>query len=85
MQVVRSSPGFYNLALDYVKQNSLPEKAVVDAFHVAFATWHQLDYLVTRNCKHIANATIIKKIIKINKSKGMQSPFICTPEELMEA
>lgn len=45
---------------------------------------HNIDYLVTWNCTHLANGEVIKKLMKINEPIGVHSPIICTPEELME-
>ena len=45
---------------------------------------HEVDYLLTWNCKHIANAHILKKIESVCAQAGYTIPVICTPEELME-
>ncbi len=47
------------------------------------ATVHGMDYLLTWNCKHIANAQIQKKLIQICSNFGYELPTICTPYELM--
>lgn len=62
----------------------IPEKSFRDAAHIAVASVHNIDYLVTWNCAHLANGEIIKKLMKINESFGIYTPIICTPEELME-
>ena len=59
-------------------------QAAVDAVHVAVAVANGMDYLLTWNCTHIANATIRTKIEHICRSKGYEPPTICTPEELLE-
>ena len=61
----------------------MPEKAGVDALHIAIATVHGMDYLLTWNCKHIANAEMQSPIAAICLSRGYEPPVICTPEELM--
>ena len=61
----------------------IPLKAAEDALHIALAAANGLDYLLTWNCKHIANATIRMKIDKILRDKNYQPPVICTPEELL--
>lgn len=71
------------LARLLIQQGSLPVKAVEDALHIAIATTHGMDYLLTWNCKHIANATTRKAITQICEAQGYESPVICTPEELM--
>jgi hypothetical protein len=61
----------------------LPAKAQVDALHMALAAVNGLDYLLTWNCRHIANATFQPKIEAVCKAIGYNSPIICTPEQLM--
>ena len=60
----------------------LPERAYRDALHIAMASVHKIDYLVTWNCAHIANAVVRKKLARINMVEGIGLPVICTPEEL---
>ena len=66
-----------------MNQLNIPEKSIRDAVHLAVASVHNIDYLVTWNCAHIANGEIIKKLMKINERLGVHTPIICTPEELM--
>lgn len=61
----------------------LPARAVRDAAHVAVAAIHAVDYLLTWNCKHLANAQITRKIESACQGRGYRMPIICTPEELM--
>ena len=70
------------LVAAYLAQLNLPGRAVADAEHIAAASVAGADYLVTWNCKHIANATIRKKVFEINSAHGVSMPIICTPEEL---
>lgn len=60
----------------------LPPKAGADAVHIAVATVHGMDYLLTWNLKHIANAQVRKLVARIFRAEGYESPEICTPEEL---
>ena len=62
----------------------LPERSQADAYHIAIPSVHGMNYLVTWNCKHIANAFILRKIEQIVLAKGYIMPVVCTPEELME-
>jgi len=73
-----------NLTNAIIKSEVIPRKAVRDAAHIAVATVHEIDYLLTWNCKHIANAQILRKIEKVCIESGYQMPVICTPEGLME-
>lgn len=72
-----------NLAVQFLAQSSLPPKAEVDAIHIAAATVHGMDYLLTWNCKHIANAQIQGKLAEISLDFGYVLPILCTPNELM--
>ena len=51
-----------------------PQKAEVDTLHIATTAVHGIDYLLTWNCKHIANATMRLKIESICKSCGYEPP-----------
>ncbi len=72
------------LAKVYLKVVQPPEHAITDAYHLAIAAFYGIDYLISWNCTHIANGHIIKQLQKINVSSNIQTPVICTPEELME-
>ena len=72
-----------NLASQFLSKSNLPAKAADDALHIAAATVYGLDYLLTWNCKHIANAQIQKKLLQISFDAGYELPTICTPYELM--
>ena len=72
------------LANALVAKNALPFKARTDAFHVAVASLNAMDYLLTWNCKHLANAKLRKKIEHICRDHGYDPPIICTPNELTE-
>ncbi|MFB2934431.1 type II toxin-antitoxin system VapC family toxin [Aerosakkonemataceae cyanobacterium BLCC-F154] len=72
-----------NLADQFLSNSNLPPKAADDALHIAAATVYGLDYLLTWNCRHIANAQIQKKLAQISFDTGYELPTICTPYELM--
>lgn len=73
-----------DLAEHYFEANDLPERARADAYHLALAVLHGMDYLVTWNCTHIAGGRVKCIVQNINAKRGIKSPIICTPEELME-
>lgn len=60
----------------------LPAKAAEDALHIAIATVHGVDFLLTWNCKHIANAILVRKVAELCERRGQKCPVICTPPEL---
>lgn len=72
------------LAQQYFAAIDIPEHARLDAFHLAMAVWHRVDYLLSWNCKHIASGRVRKIVSEINSQLGVPTPVICTPEELME-
>ncbi|MFN6515330.1 MAG: type II toxin-antitoxin system VapC family toxin [Nostoc sp. CreGUA01] len=77
------SEAVQSLADLFLAKSNLPPKAADDALHIAVATVYGLDYLLTWNCKHIANAQIQKKLLQISNEAGYELPTICTPYELM--
>ncbi len=70
------------LAERLIAGGGLPAQARVDALHVAMATVHGMDYLLTWNCRHIANAALRAKIEELCREAGFEPPTICTPLEL---
>jgi hypothetical protein len=72
------------LAGALLRSGALPAKAQLDAVHVGIAAVNGMDYLLTWNLRHLANATIRGKIEQAVRDAGMVPPIICTPEELME-
>jgi predicted nucleic acid-binding protein len=77
------NPAVEKMAQVYKDKLKILPKAIRDAVHLAVASIHNMDYLVTWNCAHIANGEVVKKLLKINESFGIKTPVICTPEELM--
>lgn len=71
-----------DLAELLVKRHALPAKAAADALHIAIATVHGMDYLLTWNCKHIANLMMRGIIEKTCRTVGYEPPAFGTPEEL---
>jgi hypothetical protein len=71
------------LAKRLVKGGPLPAKAETDALHISIAAANAMDYLVTWNMKHIANAAMKREIDQKCREAGFEPPVICTPEELL--
>ena len=67
-----------------LNHGSLPPKAELDAYHVAIAAVNGIDFLLTWNCTHIANAIMRPKIEAVCRLLGYEPPIICTPSELLE-
>ena len=73
-----------SLAQELLSTGAVPEKATEDALHLAIAVTNGVEYLLTWNCKHLANATMRTKIEDVCRSAGYEPVIICTPEELLE-
>ncbi|MBI5153944.1 type II toxin-antitoxin system VapC family toxin [Candidatus Poribacteria bacterium] len=68
----------------YLRELLIPESEPYDTLHLAYASVHAVDYLITWNCRHLASALVQRRIGAINKREGYPYPGICLPEELME-
>jgi predicted nucleic acid-binding protein len=71
------------LAEDLITEGPIPRKAAGDAVHIAMATVYGCEYLLTWNCRHIANAELHRAIKQVVERAGYELPILCTPEELM--
>jgi hypothetical protein len=67
----------------YVEHKLMPQDPAGDALHLALASFHACDYLVTWNCRHLANANKFGHIREINRMLGLKSPDLVTPQELL--
>jgi hypothetical protein len=82
--VLKVNPEIQQLSQRYFISMDIPEKARLDAFHLAIAVWHEIDYLLSWNCKHIVSGRVKKVLDNVNAKLHLKSPVLCTPEELME-
>src|SRR5665213_627122 len=64
------------LADVYLAKGALPKKSIADTRHIAHATVHQMDYLLTWNMKHIANFNRKAKIAALNLDEGYRYPMV---------
>src|ERR1043165_7945941 len=83
LPVLQSTEKVDSLAKALAKGVNLPNKAVVDAYHISAAAANGVEYLMTWNCTHIANAALRHRIDRICRDAGYEPPVICTPQELM--
>ena len=72
------------LATHLLGVHAFPETARLDALHIAVAVVNGIDYVLTWNCTHMANATMRPRIERALREAGFEPAIICTPEELME-
>ena len=84
LPLLQISPKVRVLAQALIENHALPPKAEADAYHVAIAVVTGVEYLLTWNCTHIANAHTRPKIEATCRTHGYEPPVICTPLELTE-
>jgi len=84
MTFLETTTGALALAKALIQAGALPAKAADDALHIAIAATQGVPYLLTWNCRHLANATMRPLIEYVCASNGLKAPIICTPEELLE-
>lgn len=77
------TPEVARLAARILASRLIPRRAATDAAHIATAAVHGMDFLLTWNCAHIANAAIARAVENICQGDGHKCPVICTPEELL--
>ena len=73
-----------SLAAALLDDVPLPSKAAIDALHIAVAAVNGVEYLLTWNCRHIANPGLRPRIESVCRKMGFEPPVICTPQELLE-
>ena len=67
----------------YVARKLMPRDPAGDALHLAIASYYDCDFLVTWNCKHLANANKFGQIHRVNDILGLPTPILTTPLELL--
>jgi len=77
-------PEVIELARYYIDEGAMPSNDIGDAVHLASATWYRIPYLLTWNCKHLANANKFEHIHVLHARRRLVSPMIVTPEQLLE-
>lgn len=77
------NPDVEALAARLIQAHMMPEKAAADAVHVAAAALGGVNYLLTLNCKHIANAHELPRIYELLDKEGLGKLLICTPAEFL--
>ena len=73
-----------NIAKVYIENFVMPREVAGDAVHLAYASLYKIDYLLTWNCKHLANANKKQHILIVNTKMNLFTPEIITPLELVE-
>jgi hypothetical protein len=81
--LVPVEPPITEIVVTYIEHKVMPQDPAGDALHLALASYHKCDFLLTWNCKHLANANKFAHIRRVNAILGLFSPTIVTPMELM--
>ena len=79
------TPAVGPLADELVRLLQLPAKSVLDASHLAMSIVHQIDYLLTWNCTHLANPVLQKELVEYCRYHDLYIPIVCTPEALLSS
>lgn len=82
--ILTVGPDAVSLAEMLISRGPIPHESAADALHIATAAVNGIDYLLTWNCKHLANASLRNRIEALVEDAGFACPVICTPEELLE-
>lgn len=82
LNLLPPDPAVDALAQVYIENQVMPRKHLGDAWHLAYATYHKFDFLLTWNCNHLANANKRRHLETVNNRTGFVTPQIVTPLEL---
>jgi hypothetical protein len=83
LRVLAPPKDFVTIVAHYIDNKIMPADAGGDAAHLALASLHACDFLLTWNCRHLANANKQQHIRIINARLGLATPTITTPFELI--
>lgn len=72
-----------DIAEFYIKNKLVPEETGGDAYHLAYASYYDVSFLLTWNCSHLANPNKFQHIHTVNARLNLSTPILCTPEQLL--
>lgn len=81
--ILAENPDVDRVADELIDRSLIPANARVDALHVAIAALADVQYLLTLNCRHIANATVLPGVYQLLNELGLSGLLICTPMEFL--
>lgn len=84
IQLLKSCIELERITEFYIENYIMPKSFIGDAVHLAYASYYNIEYLLTWNCNHLANANKKKHIRVINERLGLSTPEIITPLELFK-
>lgn len=83
LPVLPLEPAILEIVQAYIRHKLMPADPSGDAWHLALASHHKCDFLVTWNCQHLANANKFRHIRRVNTMLGLFVPMLVTPLELL--
>lgn len=83
LPVLTVSAAIVEIVQAYIRHKLMPANPTGDALHLALASYHKCDFLVTWNCEHLANANKFGHIRRVNTMLGLFVPALVTPMELL--
>ena len=83
VRLLGEPPGLAEVVEYYVQHRLMPVEAGGDAVHLALASMHGMDFLLTWNCRHLANANKVRHLTIINRRLGLHVPVVTTPLTLI--
>lgn len=83
LPVLTVSPAIVEIVQAYIRHKLMPANPTGDALHLALASYHKCDFLVTWNCEHLANANKFGHVRRVNTMLGLFVPALVTPMELL--
>jgi len=84
LDLLEITPAVLDVVETYLSRHVMPADPAGDALHLALASFHRCDFLVTWNCRHLANANKFGHIRRVNTLLGLYVPSLVTPLELLE-
>jgi predicted nucleic acid-binding protein len=83
LPLLRVEPAVAEIVESYIRHKLMPNDPLGDALHLALASYHKCDFLLTWNCRHLANANKFGHIRRVNVMLGLFVPVLVTPLELI--
>lgn len=83
LPILAVQPEVVEIAEAYQNRGLMPKDPVRDALHLALAGFYRMDYLLTWNCRHLANVNKFQRLEIINQAMGVHTPRLVTPHQLL--
>jgi len=82
ISILSVTPEILDIAEVYQARRLMPRNPAADSVHLALASYYGMEYLLTWNCRHLANATKVRHLEHINRDLGLSIPILATPHML---